>query len=158
MSLVSNYIGAISPSQFTQNPSVAEFDLNDTTFFNLLDKQMQKIDSGTNNHVSLLNGLGIPSELQILKIDEAMPIEQAETVGEKLQTQTDNSPLAEDETTSSEFLTFFPSLMNTPIKSSDSGLMDFARKQAANFYGKYSQNVITNVSEFVEDIQSLIKQ
>ena len=162
MSLVSNYIGTISPSQFAKgNTPATEFDLNDTTFSDLLDKQMQGVNSKSDGLEGTLGSIGIPSGFQIQDLNPTELTEKAfnqvEAVGEKIETQTDNSPLTEKETTSSEFLTFFSSLLDTPQNSADSNLMNFARKQAANFYGKYSQNVITNVNEFVEDIQSLIK-
>ena len=161
MSLVSNYIGTISPSQFVKGSPATEFDLNDTTFSDLLDKQMQGINSQSDGLEGTLGSIGIPSGFQIQDLNPTelteKAFDQVEAVGEKIKTQTDNSPLTEKETTSSEILTFFSSLLDTPQNSTDSNLMNFARKQAANFYGKYSQNVITNVNEFVEDIQSLIK-
>ena len=60
--------------------------------------------------------------------------------------------------TTSEAVTFFTSLLDNSNlgQKNDSGLFDFAKKQAFNFYNKYSRSVVTDVQEFVEDIQGLV--
>ena len=60
--------------------------------------------------------------------------------------------------TTSEAVTFFTSLLDNSNLGSDnrSQLFDFAKKQASNFYNKYSRSVVTDVQEFVEDIQGLV--
>ena len=60
--------------------------------------------------------------------------------------------------TTSEAVTFFTSLLDNSNFGNDSKsqLFDFAKKQASNFYNKYSRNVVTDVKEFVEDIQNIV--
>ena len=60
--------------------------------------------------------------------------------------------------TTSEAVTFFTSLLDSSKEGADSRseLFDFAKKQASDFYKKYSRNVVTDVKEFVDDIQGMI--
>ena len=60
--------------------------------------------------------------------------------------------------TTSEAVTFFTSLLDSSKEGADSRseLFDFAKKQASDFYNKYSRNVVTDVKEFVDDIQGMI--
>ena len=79
--------------------------LNDTTFADLLEKQMgNNIVQSVDN---VLQNFGVPAGLNI------QPMEGLDSVA--------------------------------------SNLTDFARKQAANFYDKYSRSVVTDIKEFVED-------
>ena len=60
MSLVSNFIGGISSSGLSGlNGLTQSFDLNDTTFSDLLEKQMDKKIQPTNE--GLMGSLGMPA-------------------------------------------------------------------------------------------------
>ena len=46
-------------------------------------------------------------------------------------------------------------LITNPIEKSESKLMNFAQKQAANIYNKYAGDIITSLDEFVSDALKL---
>ena len=170
MSLVSNYIGGIGGINSTGGIGgvTSQFDLNDTTFSELLEKQLNSQEE-SNSANGLLGSLGMPPGMQIDGMDgkefTETAFDQAEalgakTDGEENENQTNNiMDLNNDgDVTSSEMLTFFTSLLDNGSKGNEarSELFDFARKQATNFYNEHSRNVITNISEFVDDIKGLV--
>ena len=171
MSIVSNFIGGIggiNPNGGI-NGIAPQFDLNDTTFAELLEKQLnaQEESKGVN---SLLGALGMPPGMQIDGMDGAefteTAFDQAEALGAKTDTekredvQNDNLiDLNNDgEISTQEVRTFFSSLLDngTTGQEARSELFDFAKKQAASFYNKYSKDVITNLNEFVDDLREKI--
>ena len=90
MSLVSNFIGGVSSSGLSGlNGLTQAFDLNDTTFSDLLEKQMDKKIQPTNE--GLIGSLGMPAGLQIENFDGTEFSEtvqdQMEAIGEKIQTE-----------------------------------------------------------------------
>ena len=147
MSLVSNFIGGISSSQIAGIVNGNDsFDLNNTTFSDLLKKQMEV--KPTEGALNIMDFLGMPSGMQIKDFN---PQEvQTQTVGET--SEIDNS---NQERTTSETVTFYNSLLNNDIENqtAHSGVFDFARRQAANLYNKYSRDVICDVQEFAEDLR-----
>ncbi len=148
MSLVSNFVGGISASQFGGSGKVSpDFDLNDTTFSDLLEKQL---NTRPENDSSGITGmLGMPSGFPIENADFPEPVESTKAA-EVIETPNVNP---ENETTTSEMLTFYSSMLdnNPENQNSHTQIFDFARKQAANFYQKYSGNMVTDLQEFVSD-------
>jgi len=142
MSLVSNFIGNISSIGAAGIQAAQNFYLDDTTFADLLQKQMK---TGLNEGVGAIQefSLGAPAGFEIDNFD--MPVEQIDT-GNSAEDITDK--------TTSETATFFSSLLDNK-NNPQSELFDFAKKQAANLYNRYSRSVITDVSEFVEDIKNI---
>ncbi len=112
MSLVSNFIGNISNAGLNPVQAVQNFDLNDTTFEKLLEKQLQSEVT----EPQAVNGLGMPPGFEINPLDMSIDIS----------------------------------------KNFESEIFDFAKKQAANLYNKYSRSVVTDLSEFVQDIKNMI--
>lgn len=112
MSLVSNFISNISNIGASGIQPAQNFDLSDTTFEKLLEKQLQT-EVKESQPVS---GLGMPPGFEINPLDMSIDIS----------------------------------------KNIESEIFDFAKKQAANLYNKYSRSVVTDVSEFVEDIKNMI--
>ena len=162
MSLVSNFIGGISSVGVGGlNPS-QNLDLNDTTFSDLLEKQMEVKPKEESNNI--FASLGMPAGMQIENIDFSEKVQdQMESLGEKVTPKKVNEVNKLDlngdgNVTTSEAVTFFTSLLDNSNlgQQNDSGLFDFAKKQAFNFYNKYSRSVVTDVQEFVEDIQGLV--
>lgn len=160
MSLVSNFVGGIglNPNGGIGN-TTPSFDLEDSTFSDLLEKQMNVKPKEETNTLS--GTLGIPAGLQIDGIDFSEKVQdQMEALGEDINTEETNMfDLNKDgDVTTSEAVTFFTSLLDngTEGQNARSELFDFARKQAANFYNKYSRDVITSVNEFVDDIKDKI--
>lgn len=160
MSLVSNFIGGISSVGVGGlNPS-QNLDLNDTTFSDLLEKQMEVKPKEENNNI--FASLGMPAGMKIESVDFSEKVQdQMEILGEKMTSEKANETNmlhldGDGSVTTSEAVTFFTSLLDNSNLGSDSQLFDFAKKQASNFYNKYSRNVITDVKEFVEDIQNIV--
>lgn len=148
MSLVSNFVGGISASQFGGSGKVSpDFDLNDTTFSDLLEKQLNTKPESDSSGIAGM--LGMPSGFPIENADFAEPVESIESAA-----QVDNQGIEqEDGTTTSEMLTFYSSMLDNNLENQNSHtrIFDFARKQAANFYQKYSGNIVTDLQEFVSD-------
>lgn len=160
MSLVSNFIGGISSvGGGGLNPS-QNLDLNDTTFSDLLEKQMEVKPKEENNNI--FASLGMPAGMKIESVDFSEKVQdQMEILGEKMTSEKANETNMLDldgdgSVTTSEAVTFFTSLLDNSNLGSNSQLFDFAKKQASNFYNKYSRSVVTDVKEFVEDIQGLV--
>ena len=160
MSLVSNFIGEISSSQFGGISNIGQnFDINDTTFSDLLEKQMKIPTKEENNIMSLL---GMPAGLQIQNIDGTdffeKAFDQIEANGEKIETKTTEfnsfDTNQNKDITTSETVTFFSSLLDNSLQNqnSHSELFDFAKKQATNLYSKGASSVITDLEEFVTDV------
>ena len=169
MSLVSNFVGNISSIGLNNGvSSTPSFDLNDTTFSELLEKQLNKSSQVQNSSTNLIDGLGMPPGIQIENLDGTDFTEtaqdQVEAVGEKIDTtETDNTTNPFDmnndgDVTTSEVVTFFSSLLdnNSQGQNARSELFDFAKKQAADFYNKYSKNVVSNLTELVDDIKRVV--
>ena len=160
MSLVSNFIGGISSvGGGGLNPS-QNLDLNDTTFSDLLEKQMEVKPKEENNNI--FASLGMPAGMKIESVDFSEKVQdQMEILDEKMTSEKANETNMLDldgdgSVTTSEAVTFFTSLLDNSNLGSNSQLFDFAKKQASNFYNKYSRSVVTDVKEFVEDIQGLV--
>lgn len=169
MSLVSNFVGNISSIGLNNGvSSTPSFDLNDTTFSELLEKQLNKSSQVQNSSTNLIDGLGMPPGIQIENLDgtdfSETAQDQVEAVGEKIDTtETDNTTNPFDmnndgDVTTSEVVTFFSSLLdnNSQGQNARSELFDFAKKQAADFYNKYSKNVVSNLTELVDDIKRVV--
>lgn len=162
MSLVSNFIGGISSVGIGGQNPLQQLDLNDTTFSDLLEKQMETKPKEESNNI--FASLGMPAGMQIENVDFSEKVQdQMEALGSQQAPEKVNETNILDlngdgNVTTSEAVTFFTSLLDNSNLGNDnrSQLFDFARKQASNFYNKYSKNVVTDVKEFVEDIQGLV--
>ena len=116
MSLVSNIVNNITKVGEQGLGIIAGSNVNDTTFANILDKEMMK--GITDGAANIIDSLGMPAgfAFEQLNVDD---------------------------------------LITTPIEKAENKLMDFAQKQAANFYNKHAGDVITNLGEFVSDALKL---
>ena len=153
MSIVSNLIGGISSTGVGGLNINSNFDLNDTTFSDLLEKQMATKSTDENNNI--FASLGIPAGMQIESLDIPENIQyEVKSVDSKNMLDLNG----DGNVTSSEAVSFFTSLLTNTEEGAEnrSELMDFAKKQASNFYHKYSKSVVTDIQEFVDDIQGLI--
>ena len=162
MDLVSNFAGSISPSMFGENKQgiSPNIDIEDNTFENLLEKQMNK---EAENNINLDNNSAFPTGINIadlMSISSPQPILDSENRLDAIQKigNTDNTDFFEGKDTkdmsTSEILTFFNSLFdNKPsmTDSSNSNLFNFEYKVAAGNYDKYAKNIITDIQEFVTD-------
>jgi len=166
MSLVSGLINGIASSGIAGRSTVTpDFDLNDSTFSDLLNKQLNIQTGGNTSGIDMLGSLGMPAGMQIEGVDFSEKVQdQMEAFGEEIKTEgTENSTNPFDmnkdgNVTVSETMDFITSLLDNDSAGYNirSGLYNFAKRQAANFYSKYSGNVVTNLSEFVNDVKELI--
>ncbi len=140
MNLVSNVIGQIGLSG--TGKVAPNFDLNDTTFAELLNKQIEGMNGAPRLEAPAFN-LGAPAGFEIEGIEPEMNVQE-------ISNDTNSNDL-----TTSETVTFFSSLLENK-GNPESDIFDFAKKQAANLYNKYSRSIVTDVSEFVEDIKNMI--
>lgn len=166
MSLVSNSIGGIGINGLNnlQSPN-QKFNLDDSTFAELLQKQLEEMNTIKSEDIQPLN-LGAPPGFEIENFDgidfSETAQDQIEAVAKKINTQENMSNPFEmngdENVTTSEAVTFFTSLLDNRLngEKARSELFDFAKKQASNLYNKYSRSVVTDVAEFVEDIKSMI--
>ena len=170
MSLVSNFIGGIgfNPGINGNNGVTSQFDLNDTTFAELLEKQLNNNINNSTPTNSIMDGLGMPPGIEIKPLEGTefsdTVQDQMDAVGEKTNNiETDNSTNPFDmngdgDVTTSEAVTFFTSLldMGADGQNARSELFDFAKKQATDFYSKYSKNVVSNLTDLVDDIKRAV--
>ena len=154
MSLLSNYIGEISPAQFGNGQNgTSNVDLNDTTFSDLLEKQMNVSNDNNINPTGNFSGFdiglldGVSPIFETNKIQEHAVVNKAESSGFNFFSNL-------KEYTTSDVITFFPSLFDskpTLTQTQSNGLFDFERKVAATSYGQYAKNIVTDLQEFVTD-------
>ncbi len=135
MSLVSNFAGGISPLQIGKEfqKITNDFDMNDHTFADLLNTKMLGMDSSM-----------MPKGVNILDFQNSNlnTIQTGNSI--------DKNPVKD--MTTSEVVTFTKSLFDSSnMQNERSPLYNFSRKNAADFYSKYSKNSAMNLAEFVED-------
>ena len=161
MNMVSNFVGSITPEMFGGNVKGAtqNIDLKDTTFSDMLEKQIDK--EMQQNKLNLTNSFGFQSGINIGDFDGSHPqftlktddLEAVKSVNEFDNSGSFNMNNAKD-MSASEVVTFFNSLFDskpTMTDTSSSELFDFERKIATNKYNKYAKNIITDLNEFVTD-------
>lgn len=163
MTMVSNFIGSLSPEMFggSKAGAVQKVDLEDTTFSDMLEKQMNNIKEQEKNSLGIQGGFnimdltsGVSPQFEINTnggdnniLDMVKPIRETDESVMRYM----NNP---KEMSSSEIITLFSSLFDskpTLADDSSSGLFDFERKVAAGKYNRYAKNIVTDLSEFVTD-------
>ena len=157
MNLVSNFVGSISPNMFGENAQGLKpsMDIDDKTFADMLEKQMQKeIQQTKPNFIDML---GLPTGLDINNFNTENNIINMERNAVSKSNETFEASMnnnSSKDSSTSEVVTFFSSLFDSKPTLTDTirtGLFDFERKVAANSYGKYAKNIVTNLGEFVSD-------
>ena len=150
--MASNYIGLVSSAQLGGekiNPS-KYFDIDDKTFSDILNKQLQFKDANDTSWLSIMGYNPVQNG--------AMNIQDMILSSRKTNDLFQNNVINPDEKiTTSEMITFLSSPFDTHNKmnQSNSNFMDFARKQATNSYTKCASNVVTGLTEFVQDTLKL---
>ena len=147
MSVVSNFVGGISPEQFSEKALNQNkgFNTDDTAFSDLLERQMNSEKTSENNWLNMFGYNPVQG-------DAGINIEVLSSMMSPVKAISSDYEMNEDVTTS-EMLTFLtsPFDLKNSLNFNNHGFMNFAQKQAAGFYNKCASNVITNLSEFVED-------
>ncbi len=167
MSTVSNFVGSISPEMFGDsiNKAVQNVDMEDTTFSDMLEKQINNIKNQATFDIT--KDLGLPSGVNIIDLAEsALPQNNINIkMGDNNMSESVKPVNETDESVSrymnepknmstSEVVTFFNSLFDSKPSMADTetnGLFDYEKKLAAGEYSKYAKNIVTDLSEFVTD-------
>ena len=173
MNAVSNFVGSISPDMFGNNAkSIAQnFDMGDTTFSDLLEKQINKIQQ--TNQFDFVNSLDFYTGINMGDFDGTLPqfgVNTNNKFGENNDMLESIKPIQESENSasvnlkdtknmsSSEVVTFFKSLFDskpTLADTSTSSLFEFEKKMAAGKYNQYARNIVTDLTEFVSDTMKI---
>ena len=152
MSLVENLINQISTKGLGSIASPRGFDLEDDTFSKLLDKSMANSQQ-LSNVSNFVGEMGMPAGLIIEPLDGTdfanTVQDQMEILGQKLT----NEPISTEpfEMKDISIGDYFSSLLKTETNE-NSDFMNFAKKQATNFYGLQSKNLILDTREFIQDV------
>ncbi len=151
MSILSNFVGGISAFMFERNSaqeSNHKLDINNNTFENTLNEARNKMES--------LNSTAPEKRKSSFSINIG-EMDGYNTIDKINKSNTDNNIEKfnkSDNYTTSEILTFFPSVFNSKqhlMDASNHGLFNFEKKLATSSYMKGARNIVTDVSEFVED-------
>jgi len=157
MDLVSNLASTMLAKAIEGNSTetTSQVNLNDKTFANLLDKQLN--NQLEQNGQNLVNNLGIPyisgidmGDLDGHNISQLNKIQPVDSYNKDLFNKYESGK----DFSMEEVLTLFNPLFDSKpsmADNSNSGLFDFERKTAASQYSKYAKNIITDLSEFVTD-------
>ena len=159
MNLVSNFIGDISKFEFGNKNITQDFDLGDTTFSNLLNKQLDK--NTINENFDILKNLGIPTGLQIEGINSTNNVEFDTAITNKINNIEEivNNNNLDNIEHSAEGVVYFSSILDDTSSNTNSQpeLFNFAKKQATNLYHKYGRSMVSDVNEFINDIHKIVK-
>ena len=152
MSLVESLVNHIATQGLGGISKPLGFDMEDDTFAKLLEKQLNSNQQST--PPNSIGDMGMPAGLIIEPIDG---VDFAETVQDQMEI------IGETKLSREEYINqpiefkdidmgdYFSNLLKT-----DSGeaknFMNFARKQATNFYGIHSKSLIMDTKEFIEDV------
>ena len=157
MDSVSNLASTMLSKAIEGNKEVtSQVDLNDNTFANMLDKQLN--NQLEQNGQNFINNLGIPSisGLDLGELDghnleshfnAVKPVDDLD-IGQQAKFNSGKDFSME------EVLTMFHPLFDTkPLmaETTNNGVFNFERKTAANLYNRYAKNIITDISEFAEN-------
>lgn len=154
MSLVENLINQISTEGLGGITKPMSFDLNDDTFANLLDKQMNVSQDSIS--INPLGSMGAPAGLIIEPLSGT---EFSETVQDQMEIMGETK-LSRDEYINQpiEFKDidmgdYFSSLLKSEV-GSNTDFLSFARKNATNAYNSFKRTYIADMQDFVEDLAS----
>ena len=155
MNLLSNYVGVQSLDILGTNEQSNNYlNADDSTFSDLLTKQMEAQMNDNNQYA--INNLSIPNALNIadlvtmsnVKPDVSSVVNDIEII------DFNNLKNPDLLSTTSEVLTFFPSVFQTKptlTDTTDTGLFSFERKLAATTYNKFGKSFVSNINDFVSD-------
>lgn len=157
MDLVSNLANTMLSKAIEggSQEATSQVDLNDKTFANMLDKQLN--NQLAQNGQNFIDNLGIPSISGIdigdfdghssNNLSAIKPVDNYEaTQHAKFNSGKDFSM--------EEVLTLFNPIFEskpTMADTANNGLFDFERKSAASQYSRYAKNIVMDLGEFVSD-------
>ena len=157
MSLVENLINQISTGGLGGITKPQGFDLEDDTFSKLLEKGMNAYSQEI-QPTNSIGHMGAPAGLIIENFDgtnfSETAQDQVEILGDKLQEK--NTITTEPiEIKDLDMSDFFSNLIKASAKE-NSDFMNFAKKQASNAYDVFKRSYVADMSDFVQDLTSML--
>lgn len=143
MSITENIINQLSNQTLGAVSKPQGFDLNDTTFANLLEKSM-KVQSVDNQQGHLIAGMGAPAGFIIEPLNSTEAIQPISQADEKFEIK--DVDLGTD---------YFSNLLKSEPKA-HKDLMNFAQKHAANLYKVFNKSLITDIADLAGDIAGIM--
>lgn len=156
MSLVENLINQISTGELGGITKPQGFDLSDDTFAKLLEKKLNSTEEASSTN--MLGNMGAPAGFMIEPMDgidfSETVQDQMEILGETKYTyeNTIDKPIEMKEVKIGDY---FSTLLET-ASNNNSDFLNFAKRQASNAYSLFGKSYVTSMSDFVEDITSMI--
>lgn len=155
MSLVENLINQISTNGLGGLTRPQNFDWEDDTFAKLLEKQMTNAENSI-NRTNAPGEMGMPAGFVIEPFDATDYSEkvqdQMEAVGMK--TAHETVLIEPIEIKDIGIKDYFSTLLNSQAENKD--FMNFAKRQASNAYSAFKNTYISDISEFAQDLASMI--
>ena len=155
MSLVENIVNQITTQGLGGVTSPIGFDLNDDTFSNILAKQMNNsANVQANNSVG---AFGMPAGMFIEPIEG---VEFSNTLQDQLEALGENKLVKEPISTEPfemkelDFGNYYSRVLTSTDNNSD--FINLAKRQASNAYGFFGKSYITDMTDFAQDIASMI--
>ena len=150
MSVVENLVNQISTNELGGITKPSGFNLDDDTFANLLEKQLNSTQELSFNNN--LGNFGVPAGLLIEPLEgiefSETAQDQMEIVGEKISREEYLSQPIEFKDI--DMGDYFSNLLKTDTKENPD-FFNFAKKQATHLYNYKSKNLVMNAAEFLQD-------
>ena len=155
MSLVENLINQISTNGLGGITSPQKFDLEDDTFAKLLEKQMANAENSL-NQTNSIGEMGIPAGLIIEPFDSIDFTEKVQDQMEAVGMKTSQEAVLVEpiEIKDIDMKDYFSSLLSSSTENND--FLNFAKRQASNAYGAFKNTYVTDITEFAQDLASMI--
>lgn len=147
MSLAENLVNQISTKGLGGITIPQSFDLNDTTFDNLLQKAMVN-NAELNDKLQILGNLGQPSGMVIEPFDDTSAIKP---IGQENYINTEPVQIKDVDLGNNYFSTL---LKDSPQEHKS--LMNVAKKYAANAYYTFGRTLVEDIKDFAKDVASAV--
>ena len=140
MSIVSNFAGGISPTQFGNINTVTNgINIDDTTFSDILNKQKSTTQKEQ----------GVPAGMTLEELSWSNNTTPIQEIGSSI----DIKAIKDEDLTTSEITTFYSSVMDKNFNDAHNQdeIFDFVKRNATSAYGKFARTPVTDLKEFVTD-------
>lgn len=155
MSLVENLINQIATNGLGGLTKPQNFDFEDDTFAKLLEKQMANAENSL-KQTSSIGEMGIPTGLIIEPFDSVDFTEKVQDQMEAAGMKTSQETVMVEpiEIKDVDMRDYFSALLSSTNENKD--FLNFAKRQASNAYGAFKNTYVTDITEFANDLASMI--
>lgn len=147
MSMVEQLLNQISTNGLGGITKPQGFDLNDSTFENLLQKALEN-HTELNDKLQILGDLGQPSGMIIEPYDKTAPIQP---IGQENYTVSEPIQIKDVDLGNNYFSTL---LKDAPQEHKS--LMNIAKKYASVAYNTFGKTLVEDLTDFAKDVKSMI--